>query len=411
MLLFISKIVCKNILSPAVLIGLPWIFALILLIPSNFDYDVNSIYFLYFAIGIFVFDIGYLITASKKIRNYKEKSVAPDMYINNKLIKLIIIFEVIVMTGYGISLLRYIKSNYLFNIFYTLKSGSADGTLQGSGFISYFIVFIIAFTSYTLIAFMKAKNFKKKEVLITLQIIIGAISAFLTLGRTAILLYVILNLTTFLIYSNVNNKVILKYTIISGVCGVVLFSIYNLAKYPYLLDSKSPMEVSLEMLSIYTSGSMIAFQKWATSNIELLYGGNLLRFLAALLESVGYDLSVPQLVNPFIDIGGNTTSNVYTFYYFYAADFGLIYALIIQFIVGMAHGVVYKKMTFKQPFWVYVFSLSLYPLLMQFFQDQYFSLTSSWIQYIFYGIVFFKTKIFLQYTDINKLETNNINLF
>lgn len=402
MLLYITKNVYKDILSPAVLVGLPWLIALILLIPSNFNYDCNSIYYLYFAIGIFAFEIGYIVAISGKIRNRRENSVVPDVYINNKLVKLILIFEAIVMSSYVIFLLIYIRSNYVFNIFYTLKIGSANGTLHRSGVIDYFNTFIVAFTSYILFAFMKAKNFKDKRVLLMLQIIIGAISVFLTLGRTAILLFVIINLTTFLIYSNVNNKVIFKYAIISAICGVVLFSIYNLAKYPYLLESKSPIDVSLEKLSLYTSGSMVTFEKWASSNVEFIHGENTFRFFKAIFLALGYDIDVQKLTNPFINIADNLNSNVYTFYYFYAVDFGLSYALIIQFFVGMLHGILYKKMTNKRPLWVYMFSISIYPLIMQFFQDQYISLTSTWIQYIFYGLILFKTKLFIRYTNINK---------
>lgn len=220
-----------------------------------------------------------------------------------------------------------------------------------------------------------------------------------------------INLNRIFIYSNFNNKDLLKYGSIFGVIGLIFFSMFNLIKYPYLLQVKSPVELALEKLSIYASGSLVTFQKWVVNNNELLYGENTFRFFQAVLKSVGYDLNVQNLIKPYIYIAEDTISNVYTIYYYYANDFGLIYALGIQFLIGIIHGFLYKNMTFKKPLWVYLFSLSLYPLIMQFFHDQYFSLTSTWVQYIFYGLFFFKSRFFINYKeDIPKIGTKNINL-
>lgn len=120
-------------MSPAVLVGVPWLISLSLLTFSDFDYDSDNICFLYFAVGVFVFQLGYLLVASRKQRGSKDLFTA-ELNINNKLTKLVVIFEVIAMIMYLIFILKYINSNYIFNIFYTLKLGNENGSLNNNGF-------------------------------------------------------------------------------------------------------------------------------------------------------------------------------------------------------------------------------------------------------------------------------------
>ncbi|NTQ55438.1 oligosaccharide repeat unit polymerase, partial [Enterococcus faecium] len=85
----------------------------------------------------------------------------------------------------------------------------------------------------------------------------------------------------------------------------------------------------------------------------------------------------------------------------YLYDFGPIYALIVQFIIGTLHGVSFKNMSMKKPFWIFLYSILIYPLLMQFFQDQYFSIFSTWMQLIIVGFLTLKTDL-LFYVKIKK---------
>lgn len=44
-------------------------------------------------------------------------------------------------------------------------------------------------------------------------------------------------------------------------------------------------------------------------------------------------------------------------------------------------------------FGIYLYSLLMYPLLMQMFEDQYISLTSNWVQLLINGVIFLNTNI------------------
>ena len=84
-------------------------------------------------------------------------------------------------------------------------------------------------------------------------------------------------------------------------------------------------------------------------------------------------------------------ANVYTVHHPYIKDFGPLGGVLMLFGLGFLHSVVYRRATVHNPHAIYVFlfALLLFPLLMQVFQDMYFTLLSMWLQYGTYGIVFF----------------------
>ncbi|MDO2410755.1 O-antigen polymerase [Enterococcus faecium] len=160
-----------------------------------------------------------------------------------------------------------------------------------------------------------------------------------------------------------------------------------------------------QLYGLYPSGSLATFQKiFDTKIYTLLYGENTFRFFIAIFDVIFGVNKSSSLVQDFINIG-NTSINVYTFYQYYLYDFGPIYALIVQFIIGILHGVSFKNMSMKKPFWIFLYSILIYPLLMQFFQDQYFSIFSTWMQLIIVGFLTLKTDLLFYVkikNDINK---------
>lgn len=390
--LSISIIIYKDIMSPAILVKIPWLISLLFLLFTDFDYDSNSFLYLYFVVGLIAFDIGHLLFSMGKKR--PKWTILSENRINHKLIKIIMALEIIVILSYMLSVIYFIRGNFVYNFYYTIKLGSVNGSFQGSFLMGYFINFVIAFTALIIYIFVSSDNLKKNTLI--LQIILGFISVLLTLGRTSVVLFVIFNLSIFVIIRNLRNQKIIKYFLLLLTIGAVFFGWYNLLKYPYKIGDQGILNVAFEGIVVYLSGGLVAFEKWASGGIEYIYGLNMFRFFIAILNKIGYEFNLMSLVNPYINIGDGKVTNVYTIYYFYVLDFGLIFGLFIQMIFGSIHGFLYRTIRYNKPIWVYFFSLSLYPLMMQFFQDQYISLTSTWIQLSVYGLIFFKTNIFIK---------------
>lgn len=139
---------------------------------------------------------------------------------------------------------------------------------------------------------------------------------------------------------------------------------------------------ALSVFWVYLLGGITAFQELFLSNIYFEQGLNTFRTIYAILAALGFDVEVKQLVQEYVYIPGPT--NVYSVFGPYYLDFGIYFALGVQFFLGIIHAVLYRFAKQQEPRAILLYSLSIYPLFMQWFEDQYFSLMSMWV---FFGIL------------------------
>ena len=143
-------------------------------------------------------------------------------------------------------------------------------------------------------------------------------------------------------------------------------------------DSPNTLALSaVDALSLYLLGSLAALDAWLVNLPALDWGLNVLRSPIAVLASLGLDVTVVPLVKEYIFIPEPT--NVYTVFLPYVSDFGLAGAPLAFAFLGWLHAWLYRAARSRDPRWVILYALSMYPLLMQFFQDQYFSLLTTWV--------------------------------
>ena len=81
-------------------------------------------------------------------------------------------------------------------------------------------------------------------------------------------------------------------------------------------------------------------------------------------------------------------ANVYTAYKFYYTDFGLTGVICFMLIVGFMHGLLYEKAMQGSDAALFFFAVSLYPLVMSTFDDEY-SMVDRWLRALLVGIVYF----------------------
>ncbi len=161
---------------------------------------------------------------------------------------------------------------------------------------------------------------------------------------------------------------------------------------------KDNLETSMENVAVYLVSSLNAFDAEYTNFHEPNYNGdNTLRFFVKTGQQLHLFPSrkVSELMQGFVFVPYGT--NVYTYYSPYLRDFGIVYAFIILFLLGSFHTWICLKAVRLRTFrYTIYYSFLLYPLLMTFFQDQYFSLFSTWIQtVVFVELALLLNKIFL----------------
>jgi len=207
----------------------------------------------------------------------------------------------------------------------------------------------------------------------------------------------------YLLVKNYNNKKLLVIFSRLVLLILIIFIYTNFIKYVHVSESES-YEFTKYILKHYFTSSPIAFVEWMKATHEHLHGANTFRFFIAVINSIGGNVDVTQTVQEPIQITklGEET-NVYTVLHYYASDFGLVYAFFVQIILGFFHGILYLKANLSKKmsaFFVALQAISYYPLLYHFFSDQYFTLFSSWLQYLFWFWLFTRKQFLISdYTE------------
>lgn len=106
--------------------------------------------------------------------------------------------------------------------------------------------------------------------------------------------------------------------------------------------------------------------------------------IASSLHLIHY--TPPPTFDTFVQVPFPT--NVYTVYKFYIADFGLYGALGTMLVIGFLHTLLYRKARTGSKLAMYFFSLTLFPLILVIFDDQY-SAFGSYIDILLVGSLYF----------------------
>lgn len=228
-----------------------------------------------------------------------------------------------------------------------------------------------------------------KLTFVILAIIISLSYAILNTGRTFILMIVL----TIFGGSLVRRKIRFKHFIYVMSIFFALSYISNLILGKGGVDSENSlmenMSSFLKDTVIYLVGGLNALDKFVHSNYIIDNGNNTFRFYLAVLYKLGLSDSLPPpLIQEYISVPFQT--NVYTIYYHYIKDFGSYsIALIILFFIAFFHNFLYTISRVLNKWYLnYLVVVFMYPLIMSFFQEQYFSLFSTWLQILIYTFLF-----------------------
>lgn len=138
---------------------------------------------------------------------------------------------------------------------------------------------------------------------------------------------------------------------------------------------------ALDAVALYLLGGVAALDVSLLRDAPLDWGLNAFRTPLAVLQALGADVQVLPLVKEYVYVPLPT--NVYTAVQPYAADFGAAGVLgFFGLFGGFQAGLHLRaREPGADPRVVIAAGLAAYPLLMQFFQDQYLSLLSTWITF------------------------------
>lgn len=259
---------------------------------------------------------------------------------------------------------------------------------MGFGFLAYLFVLSFAVGSITVILYIQKKV---SVVRLMLSIAISLFYVYLGTGRTHVLLFLILIFIPLALCGVVRLRGIILFVLL--IFSLFIFIAGMTAKgvstdYGFAENLSS----FFENIRGYTVAPVLALAGLIDSDVTAAWGMYSFRIIFALAYSLGFSDAQPvALIKDYSYVPDPT--NVYTVYEVYFRDFSYV-GLFIPPIFLMVHWWLYGRAKKNGGIWLFYYAASVYPLIMQFFQDQYFSLFSTWIQFgIWYWLFLSAPKI------------------
>jgi oligosaccharide repeat unit polymerase len=381
----------KSILYPPFIFSSIWVLVIFIYVifkiidPGEMD-KLHNKTLLFLAVSNILFSLGGIYTLY-----YMNKKPSRIIFIPSKIPE--IIGDVIIIITLVTLILVFFKAKELAseveaqNFFIALRY-QLTSVRHTYGVLDYFLSFGLFASLYRLLTFEKFSDLGFKRIT---KLIVSMIITFgflvLSTGRTYFFFYMI----TALIIIYLKGRVRVRYIVGFFLSALILFIFIGV-----ILNKGGNMENSFRMninsslnhLLAYFEGPLLAFDRFLNSEISHTYGENTFRFFIALLYDLNLSDKPPiDIVNKWIMVPYPT--NVYTIFYQYFMDFGILGCWIVIFLFGLVHTWMFYRAKTSGNHFKMITAYTFYPLLMVFFQDQYFSLLSFWIQLWFYSFMIF----------------------
>lgn len=378
----------RILIAPTIIMTLLWMLSYFLqFLRSDLNHQDSN--YLIFAFGVCFFYVGYYTIQSLFFGKKSIELENISYTIKNKKIYdsffYIVLFLFMI---YLLSLAKLVVTNFNFNIWQSIVIAKNNEIYKEPFIVEYGRLFTLAFTLFSfLIWFSNRKDISIMKL--SLLTIISFVFSFTSGNRGTMFLFFIAVVFLYIIQSKMKNKrIIILLSILLSII-LIIFIATTFSKFVFE-DQSDTSNFLMSKFRLYFTTSMPAFVEWLKNSNDNLNGLNTFNFFVKIFEKLGYQVESISSVQPFTYVGVDKT-NVYTIYQYYVQDFGLFFSLIMQMFLGAFHSFLFNKTYLsRKPKAVIVLLCSLFyfPLIYQFFAEQYFSLTSTWIQYFIWFSLF-----------------------
>lgn len=163
----------------------------------------------------------------------------------------------------------------------------------------------------------------------------------------------------------------------------IIFGLFLFVILSFILQSVRAVGEDLsitEMLSLYLTSSIVAFDYYVDPGSAISFGENSLRFIYAVGYSLGISEAPIQTILDFVGVPFST--NTYTLMYPFYKDFGLFGIILFSIIYGCIYGYLYKKTITGSKQGLIIYAIFLTFLLLEFFAELIFTNLSQTLQYV-----------------------------
>ena len=361
----------RDVLYPGVLVCLVWVGTLIVSVGSPDLISPTPTVLLLIVGGMSLFTATCFLTMRSSSTQTIEPAPAPRWNVLLWIIFLVPIFGLPFFIHRAIELsVGGPFQNPLTNVRYSLSTlGASYGPLA-------YLTTVSSLSASILVSFRKLPLVRFSAALA-----VATTYAFLTTGRTSLTLLIVSILGVLLIQRRLQ---IARGLMLLAALVVIVF--ISVAVFHAKAGTRADLPLVENLLGLwsnlrlYIAGSTSALSVLVQETTTLDGGRHVFRTVLAVFQRLGAGISVPSLVQPVVPIP--IPYNVYTVYGPYFRDFGLLGALAAQGVIGAWHGFLYGRAGPRSTTFSILYGLFLFPLLLQGFDDEYFTSLSLWLQYI-----------------------------
>ena len=336
---------------------------------GHFIRVTSSVYFVIIA-GVLLFSLGgHLATLKLKTPRMWRGIQRPP---NRQMINIIFWLTIVVLPTFVLSILVFVDIGPYRNLFQNLRYYRAGGTIV-TPLVMYFVT--ISYVSMGLQMVIGLGNRKKTKMWVAMAVSLAY--SVLATGRSFLFLFMTVILGILLIVRKIPVKRMLVVFAFMGLAIFILVGIYQHNLVSADQDFVASRDFFLESFRVYSLGTIPALDQALRAKAELQYGANTFRSVLAAVNRIGFRVDVPPLVQEYAYVP--YPINVYTVFHPYYRDFGYAGIAVAMLLIGYVHGMVYRKAATGRSFYVVIYAMLLFPLFMQFFQDQYFTLLATWV--------------------------------
>jgi len=304
--------------------------------------------------------------------------------------RLLLIAQIVVFAAVPFAYLRAVSlagGDDIFSIagYIGFRSAMTDDG-ESFGIFSYLSILSLVTSSITIASYFERRAGAYR---LATSILVSLFYAYVSTARTFILIFFLLLIFPMVLTGIVRLKGLLVALVLMG-CAFVFVAVMTAKGVSIEADVAGNADSLFENLRQYTVAPFVAFSRLVTDPLVAELGLNSFRLAFSVLNALGVaDVSPKALIREYAYVPDAT--NVYTVYEVYFRDF-LFLGIFIPPMFLIGHWWLYRKARGVGGRWIFYYSASVYPLVMQFFQDQYFSLLSMWIQLGFWYWLFLSTK-------------------
>jgi len=383
----------KKIMHPAVLFSLVWLVILSLHFIFSFTlldelYPLNLSTYIIFFIGALAFSVGAyiqtIIFEKKEINGNIIEDFSNQEGINLSLRLILLTIIIIGLPFYIQAAYRVFLASNIDSFFIGLRTELSYGT-EDIGWTKYLVTFSLVVFAINLYSFFRKRD-SVNSIILTINFIVTLLYIVLVTGRGIFLMLLLLYLgISFLVNRKFSVRRLSFFFLLFFILFIGIGIMFGKGGDTdnTIIENINP---ALKMTAIYLVTPLNALDWEQHHQFHVGYEGDYsLRFFKKIAEQLNFikNVKVTELVQPFVFVPYST--NVYTVYSPYVRDFGKIYAWLMLFLFGFVNTFIYfKAICTKNLRYSVYFSFLLFPLFMSFFQDQYLSLFSQWLQIVFY---------------------------